>query len=101
VPSPAPLCEANWGQLETSSRHVSSVAAVTRATRKQAELNGTSQLFDAALAAGDAAGGGTGPSAGGSTPAPSKRPPSLAAARALLDTVIGRQSPPSSSGGQP
>ena len=98
VSSPSFGCGANWGDTSTSARDMSSLAAIKRVSQKQAEINGTGQPLDAA---GDAAGGGTEPSAGGSTPATPQRPPSFGAARALLDTVIGRQSPPSSSGGQP
>jgi phospholipid/cholesterol/gamma-HCH transport system substrate-binding protein len=99
VSTPSFGCGSNWGGTSAKATDVSGLAALKRWSKaQQANTGGTGQPLDAQ---GQPAGGAptTQQSAPGTPGTPSRRP-SFGAARALLDTVIGRQ-PPAKQGGRP
>jgi hypothetical protein len=90
VTTPTLGCTANWGTTSTGkTADVSSPAAIKRwAQANKVEAGATVQPLDAQ---GQPAGGTPAPQQ--SAPRRASRRPSMGAARALLDTVIGRQQP--------
>jgi phospholipid/cholesterol/gamma-HCH transport system substrate-binding protein len=97
-----PSCNAHWGVSGTNALSRKSLVQKYLDRLRKAE---SGQAFDSSGqgqgsapglpldAQGDAAGGGAQGPAGGSTGFRGSRSPSLGAARALLDTVIGRRQP--------
>jgi phospholipid/cholesterol/gamma-HCH transport system substrate-binding protein len=102
VSSPSFGCGSNWGGTAAKATDVSGLAAMKRWSQKQpgisgqakAEMGGTGQPLDAQ---GQPAGGAA-PTQQSAPGTPSRRP-SFGAARALLDTLIGRQSTSGGGGG--